>query len=160
MGHWDGKIHLMTSFFFLLFDITLVFWLRLGNSFVSQSPRTVIGQFLVCVYTICQHGWILISCTIPSVSHSHPIMPTIVFLLCQFTAFTYVINFFISVAKNLFFCVLQSWEKSCSKFCYQVLSNVLIDYFQGDFFVCIVCFWIAWVQYLFCWKSLLSLEVL
>ena len=44
---------------------------------------------LVCVYTVCQHGQMLIFCTIPVDHLSHPVIPTLVFLWCQFAAFAY-----------------------------------------------------------------------
>ena len=57
--------------FFFLLSQGLVDWMRLGDPFVSQNPRDVCashspGQILGCVYTICLHGQISISCTIPS----------------------------------------------------------------------------------------------
>ena len=52
----------------------------------------------LCIYTICQHDKISISCTIPS---RFPFLPiyllTLAFFLCQFAVFTYVINHFIFV---------------------------------------------------------------
>ena len=43
----------------------------------SQSPKEFygsnsLGQSLVCAYTFCQHGQVLITCTIPSRSYSAP----------------------------------------------------------------------------------------
>ena len=53
------------------------FWLGLGDLFVSHNPREFkglhfLGLILVCAYNICQYGWILISCIIPSGSPSPP----------------------------------------------------------------------------------------
>ena len=50
-------------FFFCLLTLGLVFWPRLGDPFVCQSPIGVyvcyfLGQVLCCAYTICLYGQI------------------------------------------------------------------------------------------------------
>ena len=49
----------------------LVFWMRLDHLLVSQCPKKFsasyfLEQIVICVQTICQHGQLLISCTVPS----------------------------------------------------------------------------------------------
>ena len=68
---WDNKVHNFGSFFFCWLLQGLVFWPRLGDPFVCQSPRGVSvchssGQILGCAYTICFYGQIKISCISPS----------------------------------------------------------------------------------------------
>ena len=63
--------------FFLLLLFSLVFWLRLGNPSLCQSPIGVyvchfLGQKLGCAYTICLYGQISISCASPCGSHCPP----------------------------------------------------------------------------------------
>ena len=57
------------KFFSCYIILNLVLWLGLGDPFLSQDPiefcvSYFLGQILVCAYTICQHGEILIYCTI------------------------------------------------------------------------------------------------
>ena len=60
MVRWNNRHHQITNSFFLL-RVRLVFWLGLGDSFVSQSPREFQVSFSFCLY--CQ---ILVSWTVPS----------------------------------------------------------------------------------------------
>ena len=61
---WDSKVHNFANSLFLLLIITdLVFWSRLGDSSVCQSPIGVyachfLGQVLGCAYTIRWYGQI------------------------------------------------------------------------------------------------------
>ena len=60
-------LHILFFFFFRLL-LGLVFWLRLGDPCVCQSPIGVNvchfpGQVLRCAYIICLYGQISISCT-------------------------------------------------------------------------------------------------
>ena len=68
---------LFFSFFFFFFccwlSRGLVFWLRLGDLFVSQNPREFyvshfLRMILICVYTILLNVQISISFTFPSMS--------------------------------------------------------------------------------------------
>ena len=76
----DSKVHNFASFlffFFLLLLQGLVVWPRIGDPFVSQNPKGVCashspGHILGCAYTICLHGQVSISCTIPSGSFCPP----------------------------------------------------------------------------------------
>ena len=71
----NGKVHYSIGFFF--YSQGLVFWPGLDDPFVSQNPREVCasrspGRILVCAYTICSHGQISMSCTVPVGSPSSP----------------------------------------------------------------------------------------
>ena len=72
-----AKSTILQIFCFYWLLLGLVFWPRLGDPFVYQSPIEVcvchfLGQVLGCAYTICWHGQIKISCTFPSGSHCPP----------------------------------------------------------------------------------------
>ena len=71
----ESKVHnfaisLFLFFYFFRLSLGLVFWPRLDDPFVRQSPIGVyvwhfLRQVLGCAYTICSYGEIKISCTIP-----------------------------------------------------------------------------------------------
>ena len=91
---WSSKIHKMTSSFFFLLTIRLLFWPGLGHPLVSQSRRVFywfyfLGRILVCAYIIWQHFLISISCTVPRGSTSPLSCAESWFLLCQFAVFAY-----------------------------------------------------------------------
>ena len=61
----------------VLWLINTVFWLQLGDPFVSQNPREFyashsIGWILVSAYTFSEYGQISVSCTISSGSSFPP----------------------------------------------------------------------------------------
>ena len=63
--------------FFCWLLLGLIFWLRLVDLSVCQSPKGVyvchsLGQMLGCAYTICLYGQFWISCTSPSGSPCTP----------------------------------------------------------------------------------------
>ena len=65
----NGKILSLTSSFLFVNLHCQVFWLGSGEPFVYESLREFyafhfLKQILVYAYTVCQHGQILISCTI------------------------------------------------------------------------------------------------
>ena len=77
-------------------------WLRLGDPFVSQSPRGVcashfLGQMLGYAYTNCSYDHTSISCTIPSGS---PCLPSRVY------------SYTLSVLICCIFIILLIWESS------------------------------------------------
>ena len=61
--------------------------LKISKNF--NGPHFV-GQIPICACTIYEHNQILISCMILVDYLSHPVIPTLVFLLCQFATFTSV----------------------------------------------------------------------
>ena len=69
---WTAKSTILQIlfFFFCWLLLVLVFWSRLGDPCVCQSPIGVyvchfLGQVLGCAHTICSYGQIQISCTFP-----------------------------------------------------------------------------------------------
>ena len=107
-----------------------------------------LGRILDCIYTICQHGEILISCTVPSGLPFPHSRACLVFLLYKGVAFAYyVINCFIpcySVANNLFLlsknCLLwHHFELILKRFSspFQVSSSQTCpNHLICNFFVC------------------------
>ena len=75
---WCARMAMSTIrqvIFFCQLTLDLVFWLGLGNLFVSQNTREICashypGRILVCAYPICSYDQISISCTIPRGSFS------------------------------------------------------------------------------------------
>ena len=79
----DSKVdNFANSLFFCL-----VFWPRLGDPSICQSPIGVyvchfLEQMLGCAYTICSYGQIKIFCTSPSGSPCHTVVSSLILLLC------------------------------------------------------------------------------
>ena len=72
-----AKSTILQVLFFCWLLLSLVFWPRLGDPCVCQSPIGVyvchfLGQVLCCAYTIYPYGQIKISCTFPSGSPCPP----------------------------------------------------------------------------------------
>ena len=72
-----AKSTILQFVFFCWLLLGLVFWSRLGDPCVCQSPTGVyvcyfLGQVMGCAYTICLYGQISISCTSPSESPCRP----------------------------------------------------------------------------------------
>ena len=69
----------------VLIFLLIILLAGIGDLFVSESPREfysshLLGQVLVCAYSIYQHSQILILCTIPSrlpltASHTYSHIP-------------------------------------------------------------------------------------
>ena len=76
---------------------------RLGDPFVSQSPKEFSDQFSTTDFSLSIYYlsvWTKISLLHSSlwITFKHPVIPTLVFLLCQFAAFEHYVNdCFISV---------------------------------------------------------------
>ena len=72
-----AKSTILQVLFFCWLLLSLVFWSRLGDPCVCQSPIGVylchfLGQVLRCTYTIYLYAQIWISCTFPSGSPCQP----------------------------------------------------------------------------------------
>ena len=87
----------LQNLFFRWLLLGLIFWPRLGDLSVCQSPKGVcvchsLGQMLGFAYTICSYGQIWISCTSPSgspcptsriESYTHSVIICCICLLCD-----------------------------------------------------------------------------
>ena len=97
----DIKIHIFESSIFCWLVYCLLFWARLGDPFVCQSPIGVYvchsqRQMLSWAYIIYSYNQISIPCTVDHISHI--VVSTLISLLCQFAAFAYYrIDSFVSV---------------------------------------------------------------
>ena len=87
----DSKVDKLQVLFFCWLLKGLVFWPKLGDPFVCQSPRKIyvyrsLRQILGSAYTICLYGQISISCTSTSESSSPPsrIIIIIIIFQCEF----------------------------------------------------------------------------
>ena len=76
----------MQILFFLLIIIRSVFWPRLGDPYVCQSPTDVyvchgLGQVMRCAYTICLYGQIYIFAYFPADPLAHPVVFSLILIL-------------------------------------------------------------------------------
>ena len=74
-------------FFFCWLLLGLVFWLRLGDPCVCQSPMGVyvcyfLGQVLRCAYTICSYGQIKFLAHLPLGPIADRVVSSLILLLC------------------------------------------------------------------------------
>ena len=88
---WSARtaksITLQILFFFCWLLWGGVFWPRLGNPSVYQSPIGVyvcyfLGKLLDCAYTICSYGQISILAHLPVNHLAHPVVSSLILLLC------------------------------------------------------------------------------
>ena len=96
----------------------LVFWPRLGDPFVCQSPIGIyvchsLGQILGCAYTFCSYGEIQISCTSPCGSLCPPIC-----------VYSYIPSMLICCIRLLYDCWFRLYHH-ITYICYFVVLSIL-----------------------------------
>ena len=115
--NWNSKIHFMTRS--ELSD--------LSQNYQKFYASHFLGQILVCVSTICQHGRILICCTIPSGLPSHPVVPSLVLLYSRVC--------YIRLLYESPFNLVYNVTYSCSSTCYQFWFDII-----GSYGIILYCF--------------------
>ena len=119
---WNDKANDITSYF-LLVNTRCSLLTRISWSICISNPKEFYGShFLVCVYTICQQGQILISCIIFSISPYLPnhICSCISFVLVFAFAY-YVINCFIYITTELTLAIFLR----ILNICYNVIATYI-----------------------------------